>query len=89
LSELFVPAKKAFIEQDTKAGKTICRRTHDLGQKCEVLIRQLLNLQGDFSPQEAVAYVLLARHYKRVSGHLSNIASGVVSSLPLLDFRNG
>jgi phosphate uptake regulator len=36
-----------------------------------------------------VAYVLLARHYKRVAAHLSNIATSVVSPVPLLDFPGG
>lgn len=85
---LFEPTKQAFLSQSSGQGQDIRQKAHDLGQQCEVLIRQLLNLTGDFSAQEAVAYVLLARHYKRVSGHLSNIASGVVSSLPLLDFND-
>jgi phosphate uptake regulator len=36
---------------------------------------------------EAVAYVLLSRFYKRVSAHLANIATSVVSPVPMLDYH--
>jgi phosphate uptake regulator len=33
--------------------------------------------------------VLLARFYKRVAAHLGNIASSVVSPVPMIDYRAG
>ena len=38
---------------------------------------------------EAVAYSLLARHYKRVSSHLANVATAVLGRIEDLDFRRG
>ncbi len=34
-----------------------------------------------------MAYSLLARHYKRVSSHLANIATAVLGKVEELDFR--
>ncbi len=36
---------------------------------------------------EAVAYSLLARHYKRVSSHLANVSTAVLGKVEELDFR--
>ena len=50
----------------------------------------LLVLESDkasMETHEAVAYSLLARHYKRVSSHLANVATAVLGKVEDLDFR--
>jgi phosphate uptake regulator len=83
---LFEPTRRSFLDDDAPAAKRVIREGRSLSKQCDMFIHQLLGLHGDFRPDEAVAYVLLARHYKRVAGHLSNIATGVVSPIPMMDF---
>ncbi len=87
ITELFAPAKEAFLKADSKIAKRILRKTERLTRECDMIIQQLLSTEESLPANEAVAYVLLARHYKRVEAHLSNIATSVVSPMPLLDFR--
>ncbi len=85
---LFQQAEKAFVEADRDlANKTLTIAT-GLIKECDLLIRQLLSLNDKMPPDEAVAYVLLSRFYKRVTAHLANIATTVVSPVPTIDHRN-
>ncbi len=83
---LFPHAREAFIEDDSSVAKRAIARCRDIGQQSDMIIQQLLKLHDNIHADEAVAYVLLARHYKRVAAHLSNIATSVVSPVPMLDF---
>jgi len=87
ISSLFEPAKQAFIELDTDKAERILSETSIVAKKCDLIVQQLLVLDDQFSASEAVAYVLLARHYKRVEAHLSNISISVISPVAFLDFR--
>lgn len=86
VDKLFEPARRCFLADDPPEAKKVVRESGNLRKQCDLLIQQLLSLHGDFRADEAVAYCLLARHYKRVLAHLSNIATAVVSPVPLLDF---
>ncbi len=83
---LFEPTKEAFIELDSDKAERILQETSIVVKQCDMLIQQLLVLDDDFAASEAVAYALLARHYKRVEAHLSNIAISVISPVAMLDF---
>ena len=87
ITEMFEPAKEAFLNANSKIAKRILRKTKALSKQCDMIIQQLLSTEGDLPADEAVAYVLLARHYKRIEAHLSNIATSIVSPVPLLDFH--
>jgi len=84
---LFAEARKAFVEAKASRARDILESASKLRGRCDVLIRQLLSVHDRIAPDEAVAYVLLARFYKRVAAHLANIATSVVSPVPLLDYR--
>ena len=58
---------------------------HHTGQKIEK-IEEDVDRDRFLGADEAVAYVLLARFYKQVAAHLGNIASSVVSPVPLMDY---
>ncbi|HUT61358.1 MAG TPA: PhoU domain-containing protein [Phycisphaerae bacterium] len=87
VTDLFEPTKQAFLKEDVNSARRVLRATASLSKQCDTIIQQLLSMERDFPADEAVAYVLLARHYKRVAGHLGNIATSVVSPVPMLDFR--
>jgi phosphate transport system protein len=84
---LFEQAERAFVEADRAAAHKVLDVAGSVTKRCDVLIQQLLS-GGDQAPaDECVAYVLLARFYKRVAAHLGNIASSVVCPVPLIDYR--
>ncbi len=85
---LFEQAKKAFVQADRQEAYAVLNIAGGVSKECDLLIRQLLSVHDQLAPDEAVAYVLLARFYKRVTAHLANIATSVVSPVPMLDFRH-
>ncbi|MHC4562029.1 MAG: phosphate signaling complex PhoU family protein [Planctomycetota bacterium] len=90
ISGLFELAKTAFLDENEDAAKSILQKVGAIIKQTDLLIQQLLSLdnEGQFPADEAVAYVLLARHYKRVAAHLSNIATSVLSPIPTMDFSS-
>jgi phosphate uptake regulator len=84
---LFESAKNAFMDADRQLARLTLDIAGELRGRCDVVIRQLLTVHEQLAPDEAVAYVLLARFYKRVAAHLANIATSVVSPVPMLDYR--
>ena len=86
VSDLFEPTKQAFLTGDEDLARNVLDHTGSVIKQCDLIIQQLLSIDDEFPAAEAVAYVLLARHYKRVNSHLSNIATSVLSPIPLLDY---
>jgi len=85
---LFDKAKEAFTDADRDKANVVLDAAVGLTRECDLLIRQLLSVREKLAPDEAVAYVLLARFYKRVAAHLSNIATSVVSPVAMLDYHH-
>lgn len=85
---LFEQAEKAFVEADRSMANKTLNAAGGITKECDLLIRQLLSLNDEMSSDEAVAYVLLSRFYKRVAAHLANIATTVVSPVPTIDYRD-
>lgn len=84
---LFDDATRAFVEADRDLAYELLDIASTARGRCDVVIRQLLSVHEQIAPDEAVAYVLLARFYKRVAAHLANIATSVVSPVPMIDYR--
>ena len=84
---LFDDAERAFVEADRDLAYGLLDTASTARGRCDVVIRQLLSVHDQLAPDEAVAYVLLARFYKRVAAHLANIATSVVSPVPMIDYR--
>ena len=84
---LFDRAGKAFGQADADLAHETLETAAGLRKKCDLIIQELLMAEGQIPADEAVAYVLLARFYKRVAAHLANIATSVVSPVPMIDYR--
>lgn len=89
IDALFPGVLQAIGNDDKSGARQVTATARSIGKRCEMIVHQLLGLRGGVPADEAVAYVLLARHYKRIAAHLSNIATSVVSPVPLLDFPGG
>jgi len=86
---LFLQTAKAFIDADRALARNVVNSAGSVTRTCDVLIHQFLSTDLQMHADEAVAYVLLARFYKRVAAHLGNLASSVVSPVPMIDYRQG
>ncbi len=68
-------------------AKVALKIADEIGDNCDGVIEQLLGDEQSIQTHEAVAYSLLARHYKRVSSHLANVSTAVLGKVEELDFR--
>ena len=83
---LFVMVREAFLKSDASGAKEALTAAKKIRAKSDAIVEQLLLDDTSIETHEAVAYSLLARHYKRVAAHLSNIATAVRGRLEDLDF---
>ena len=81
---MFSKAKQAFAKSDTALAQQVMNTCRALSKRCDILISQLI--RDTLPTEQAVAYTLLSRYFKRVAAHLTNIASAVVSPVHLIDF---
>jgi len=81
--EVFDKVKVAFRESDVTEAKKILQSLDDSKKKCDTVVDDLLDKQ---TAQNAVAYALLARFFKRTLGHLSNIVTSIIMPLDKLDY---
>jgi phosphate transport system protein len=85
--DLFKVVSDAFRRSDEVVAKQAINTAHSIRRRCDAVIERLLGDDTETQTHEAVAYSLLARHYKRVAGHLENISTAVLGQLDELDFR--
>lgn len=83
---LFDRTAMAFRDSDENQAVKIIEEVDELRGRCDEIIESLLSEDETFDMHEAVAYSLLARHYKRVAAHLANIATAALGRLDDLDF---
>ncbi len=81
ITNLFQQAKMAFIESDTDEAKESWEQKKIIVNRCEIIIEKLA--KSDLPANEVVCFVLMARYYKRIAAHLTNISTAFI--LPLTD----
>jgi len=82
--ELFEATKTAFIDSDeSKASSTWDYKTK-ITKMCDDIIQELA--KSDLTVNEAVTFTLMARYFKRLTAHLTNIATSVILPLTDLDY---
>lgn len=84
ISELFEQTKKAFIESDEEKAKNSWGYKREISQRCDGIIKELAN--SNIAINEAVCFTLMARYFKRIAAHLTNIATSVIVPLSDLDY---
>jgi len=83
---LIEATREAFTASDDEAAARVIADARRLSKECEAAIREITEWSG--SVRDAVCLVLALRFMKRVSSHLSNIATTVVMPVDLLDFHD-
>lgn len=84
LFSLFRETKEAFVRSDEAKACSSWQRERKIVKKCDEIIGQLA--RSDFSVNEGVCFTLMARYFKRLAAHLTNIASSVVLPISDLDY---
>lgn len=85
--ELFNAVREAFDKSSVKRAKLSIKMADRIRGECDAIEETLLRDRREVPTHVAVAYSLLARHYKRVASHLANIATSVFGRIEDLDFR--
>ena len=82
--EMFEGTKKAFIESDQKVAENIWQKERDVAKQCDSIIVDVAH--KDIKANQAVCFTLIARYFKRIAAHLTNIATSVILPITDLDF---
>ena len=82
--KLFKQTKQAFIESDEDKAAKSWVYERDIAKRCDSIIEQLA--KSSLSVNEAVCFTLMARYFKRLTAHLTNIATSVILPLADLDY---
>jgi phosphate transport system protein len=86
-NDMFDLVIDACREADERQASKALLLAQDIRKGCDKVIEALFDEEEPMAFHEAVAYSLLARHYKRVAAHLANIATGILGDLEELDFE--
>ncbi len=84
IKDLFKKTKEAFMESDEAKAALSWEYETKLSKRCDEIIEKVA--KGDLPTNEAVCFVLMARYFKRLTAHLSNIGTSVVLPLSDLDY---
>lgn len=85
LDELFRITKEAFIESDRKKAAQAWDYEVKIVKGCDSIIGRLAQ-SSDLPVNTAVSFTLIARYFKRLAAHLSNIATSIILPLDELDY---
>jgi phosphate uptake regulator len=81
---LFKQTRDSFIESDEEKATKAWDSQKTIKKKCDDIVRTLA--KSNYSVNEAVCFTLIARFIRRMSSHLTNIATSVVVPLTELDY---
>jgi phosphate uptake regulator len=84
VENLFGKTRKAFERSDEEIARSIIAMGTRISKQCDMLIKQLM--VDNLPTKKAVGYTLMARYLKRLSSHLTNIATSVITSVDKLDY---
>ncbi len=87
IGDMFSMVSKGCRDFDEAQANQALALGRGIRHECDSLIQELFQDEAHMELHEAIAYSLLLRYYKRVSGHLANIATAVVGSLEDMDFE--
>ncbi|MGY8826249.1 MAG: PhoU domain-containing protein [Candidatus Latescibacterota bacterium] len=77
IAPLFAQVLEALRESDIERARLVMRQHEEIKKQSNVLIEQIIKGEGQNS--DAVPYALAARFLRRISAHLSNVASSVAN----------
>jgi phosphate uptake regulator len=86
LESSFPTVRDAFIQDDHARAMQVMEDTTWVSNRCDAILQAIAG-DEDLEVREAVAYTLLFRYLKRISGHIRNVASSVVNPFHKLGYK--
>jgi phosphate uptake regulator len=81
---LFERTEEAFLEAEKSKAESAWNDEHRMAIRCDRILEEIA--KSTLSVNEAVCLALIARHFKRLVAHLTNIATSVLLPLSDLDY---
>jgi len=81
---LFGKTKETIVEADEGKAMLFYDCEYKIAKRCDNIIREVA--KSSLSVNNAVCFSLIARYFKRLTAHLSNIATSVILPLSDLDY---
>ncbi len=85
VEQMMPQTRQAFSGGDVIAAQQVIESAGGVSQQTDFLVQQILHA-AESPATEPAAPALLARHYKRISSHLSNICSAITSPVDMLGY---
>jgi phosphate uptake regulator len=82
--DLFKQTRDAFIESNEEKAAKAWDSQKNIKKQCDDIVRTLA--KSNYSVNESVCFTLIARFIRRMSSHLTNIATSVIVPLTELDY---
>ena len=71
---------------DATAAEATMDAAREISRQCDQIVEEIMATESTGDARNAVAVTMTVRYYKRVTAHLSNIASGVVNPVHKIDY---
>ncbi len=84
ISQLFDKTKEAFLESDENKATESWGIERKIVKRCDEIVQKLA--KSNLSVNESVCFALMARYFKRIAAHLTNIATSVILPVTDLDY---
>jgi phosphate uptake regulator len=84
IAGLFNRTREAFLECDEVLAKGTWEHQRKIKARCSEILAKVS--KSDFPANKAVSYALIARYFKRITSHLTNIATSVIVPLDRIDY---
>ncbi len=86
VEKLFTGTIEVFRESDQEGARELLEEVGQIKERCGEMERSMLAESHRLSTAEAVAFSLMARHFKRVAAHLGNICTAVSGKVAQLGY---
>ncbi len=84
----FVQVTEAFSSLDVESARGVMGEHRSITKQCDKIINELVSTSfPDMPSNDLVALALFVRYLKRISSHLTNIASSVVNPFDRIGFK--
>ena len=86
VDSLFDATIETFHSSDEKRARALLDEVGQVKERCGEIERTLLRDSHKYGTSDAVAYSLMARHFKRVGAHLGNICTAITGEVTQLGY---
>ncbi len=88
VNERFDMLLQTFEKSSTELALEVMRKHPAISQRCDHILKSLLSQEHEgLCCGDAVAVALYARYLKRISSHITNIASGIANPFDRIGFK--